>query len=413
VANEALTAEIITIGNEILSGLTVNTNASAISLGLESSGVPVRRSITVGDDAADLEEAFLAARESVIVVTGGLGPTHDDITRSVFCDVFGMGLRQDADVLEHLNRLFEARGRELTERNIDQANVPDRATALMNPIGTAPGIHFEGSGRHWFLLPGVPREMAGLLRDEVLPRLAAVSGGSGTVRRDLHVVGLPESNLMDLIDGIDGLESVASLPDARGEVNLRITVRSVTDRDSWSELDRIERALRERLGANIFGTDDDTLEAVVGESLRERGMTLALAESCTGGLVASRITDVPGSSEYFVSSIVAYANAAKVEYLDVPTDLITDHGAVSCEVARAMAVGARNRSCADVALSLTGVAGPGGGTPDKPAGLVVIALAHADGVDASEFRFGSERALNKARASQAALDMLRRHLLTL
>ncbi len=410
---ERLPAEIVTVGNEILSGRTVDTNAAEISQGLDVLGIPVARVTTVGDDADDLAASFAAAaaRARVVIVTGGLGPTHDDITRRVFCDFFGMGLRHDTDVLANIERLFERRGRTLTDRNIDQANVPERAEALMNPIGTAPGVYLEDGDRHWFVLPGVPREMRGLLAAEVMPRLKRLAGAMAIARRDLYVVGLPESRLMDRIAGVDGLESVASLPDEKGEVTLRISVAAEIEDAARARADAIEAALRERLGERIYGADGDTLESVVGGLLRAAGSTIAVAESCTGGLLASRLTDVPGSSDYFTMGLVTYANQAKIALLGVPRGKLERRGAVSKEVAVAMARGARSQAKSDLSVALTGIAGPGGGTAEKPVGLVHIALAHADGEDAAEFRFGAERLVNKQRAVQTALDMVRRHLL--
>ena len=406
-------AEVITIGNEVLSGQTLNTNAASIAQRLDELGLPVEWVTTVGDNAHHLRGAFETAweRARVTILTGGLGPTHDDITRTVFCEAFGRSLRQDEAVLDHIRHLFAARGRELTERNIDQARVPDRTEVLMNRWGTAPGVYMSEPGRHWFMLPGVPHEMNGLLESEVLPRLARLTGRQAIVRRELHVVGLPESYLMDRIDGIDGLESVASLPDSKGEVNLRICTTAPTREHAETQAARIEAALRDRLGTNIYGTGDETLEGVVGTILRERGMTIAVAESCTGGLVASRLTDVSGSSAYFMQGVVAYSNDAKTALLDVASELIAAHGAVSEQVARAMARGMRRRARTDIALGLTGIAGPTGGTPEKPVGLVYIALASEEGEEVQSHRFGAVRLITKQRAAQTALDTVRRYLL--
>ena len=265
--------------------------------------------------------------------------------------------------------------------------------------------------RHWFMLPGVPREMNGLLEHEVLPRLARLTGRHAIARRELRVVGLPESHLMDRIDGVDGLESVASLPDAKGEVHLRVCVTAPTVEEAEGQAARIEAALRGRLGEYVYGAGEDTLEAVVGRLLQERGLTISVAESCTGGLVASRLTDVSGSSACFMQGIVAYSNEAKTALLKVPPGLISAHGAVSEEVARAMARGMRGSADTDIAVSLTGIAGPTGGTPEKPVGLVYVALADDAGEEVRSFRFGSDRQMNKQRAAQAALDMVRRYLL--
>jgi len=413
VTGPALSAEIITIGDEVLTGHTVNTNAAKIARRLGEVGISVEWVTTVGDVAETVHEAFRAAwnRAQVIVTTGGLGPTHDDITRRVFCEVFDRRLVRSEPVLENIRELFARRGRTITPRNVDQANVPTGTEVMMNRWGTAPGIYLAEAGRHWFMLPGVPREMEGLLEHEVLPRLLRIIGDRVILRRELHVVGLPESWLMDRIDGIPGLESVASLPDLKGEVTLRITVAAANRAEAQAELERLDAALRERLGRFVYGVDGESLEGVVGKLLLAKGQTIALAESCTGGLVASRLTDVPGSSAYVMLGVVAYSNAAKESVLGVPHDLIVAHGAVSEQVARAMAEGARRLAGVDLALALTGIAGPTGGTSEKPVGLVWIALAHAEGTEVRRFQFGDERILNKQRSAQTALDMVRRHLL--
>jgi len=411
---QELPAEIITIGNEVLSGHTVNTNAAKIARRLGELGIAVNWTTTVGDVAEHMREAFQAAwnRAQVIVTTGGLGPTHDDITRSVFCEVFSRTLVRDEMVLQNIKELFTRRGRTLTERNIDQAMVPTHTEVMMNRWGTAPGIYVNEDGRHWFMLPGVPREMEGLLEHEVVPRLLRAVGERAIVRRELHVVGVPESHLMDRIDGIPGLEQVASLPDStKGEVTLRITVAGNERATAEAEVARLEGALRERVGEAIYGLDDETLEGVVGRLLTERGMTISLAESCTGGLVATRVTDVSGSSNYFRLAVVAYSNAAKEMLLGVPHDLIVEHGAVSEPVAKAMAEGVRRIGKTDIGVGITGIAGPTGGTAEKPVGLTYIALSYEGGTKGEKFLFGGDRQMNRWRAATAVLDMVRRHFL--
>lgn len=412
--HDTVPAEIITIGNEVLSGHTVNTNAAKIARRLGELGIAVNWTTTVGDVAEHMREAFQAAwnRAQVIVTTGGLGPTHDDITRSVFCEVFSRTLVRDEIVLQNIKELFTRRGRTLTERNIDQAMVPTHTEVMMNRWGTAPGIYLNEDGRHWFMLPGVPREMEGLLEHEVVLRLLRAVGERAIVRRELHVVGVPESHLMDRIDGIPGLEQVASLPDStKGEVTLRITVAGNERAAAEAEVARLEGALRERVGEAIYGLDDETLEGVVGRLLTERGMTISLAESCTGGLVATRLTDVSGSSNYFRLAVVAYSNAAKEMLLGVPHDLIVEHGAVSEPVAKAMAEGVRRIGKTDIGVGVTGIAGPTGGTAEKPVGLTYIALSYEGGTEGEKFLFGGDRQMNRWRAATAVLDMVRRHFL--
>jgi len=406
-------AEIITVGNEVLSGRTVNTNAAFVASELERVGVSVAWVTTVGDVSAHIRDAFLRAweRANVVIVTGGLGPTHDDVTRSVFCEVFARGLRRDEAVLQNIRSLFAARGRPVTPRNEEQALVPEGTEVVQNRWGTAPGIHWTENGKHWFLLPGVPREMQNLLTHEVLPRLRGLPGARTVVRRELHVVGVPESYLMDRIADITGIEQVASLPDSKGEVCLRVTVASESYDEAHARCARIVSDLEARLGDAIYGYDGDTLEAVVGRLLAERNMTIAVAESCTGGLVTSRLTDVPGSSRYLVSAVVAYANAAKTDFLGVPLSTLAAHGAVSAETAAAMASGIRNRSQADLGVAVTGIAGPGGGSPEKPVGLVYLAVADREGIEVVRELFGDDRLLTKARTAEAALALVRKRLL--
>jgi len=412
--SEHLIAEIITIGNEVLAGRTLNTNAANISQMLDDIGVDVRWVTTCGDNRDDVTAAFRNAwdRAKIVIVTGGLGPTHDDITVKVFCEFFNRGIVRSEAVLRHLEDMFQRRGRELTERNRTQADVPTDTEVLMNNAGTAPGIYLNEQDHHWFLLPGVPREMKQLTEDEVLPHLKRIVGDGVVVRRDIHVIGWPESNLMDVILDVPHIESVASLPDERGEVVLRISVAGDTRTDAEQRVEEVRRCFNEKLGLDIYGVDDETLESVVGRLLREQRKTIAVAESVTSGLVGDRITDVPGSSDYFLGGIIAYSNDAKVELLDVPRELIRDYGAVSDQVARAMAEGARNRFGADIAVSLTGIAGPGGGSDEKPVGLVYIGLAWEGGAEANAYRLGDRRALVKQRAAQTALDVVRRHLLS-
>lgn len=411
--SEHFIAELITIGNEVLAGRTLNTNAADMSRMLDDIGVDVRWVTTCADNRDDVMVAFQNAwdRAKIVIVTGGLGPTHDDITIKVFCEFFNRGIVRSEPVLRRLEEMFQRRGRELTNRNRMQADVPTDTEVLMNNAGTAPGIYLNEQDHHWFLLPGVPREMKQLMDDAVLPRLTVIVGESAIVRRDIHVIGWPESNLMDAILDVPGIESVASLPDERGEVVLRISVTSDTRTQAEQHVEKVRQCFSEKLGLDIYGIDDETLESVVGRLLRDQRKTIAIAESVTSGLVGDRITDVPGSSDYFLGGVIAYSNDAKIDLLCVPRELIRDHGAVSEEVARAMAEGARNRFGADIAVSLTGIAGPGGGSEEKPVGLVYIGLAWDGGSEAKAYHFGDRRAIVKQRAAQTALDVVRRHLL--
>jgi nicotinamide-nucleotide amidase len=289
--------------------------------------------------------------------------------------------------------------------------VPEGADVLMNRWGTAPGVHLDDGGTHWFMLPGVPREMKNLMGDAVLPRLEGTTRGSAVVRRELHVVGIAESNLMDQIADIAGIEQVASLPDARGEVSLRITFSADLRDEAEAECRAIETRLRARLGTAVYGTDEESLESVVGGLLLRERMSIAVAESCTGGLVTSRLTDVPGSSAYVLASIVAYSNEAKQQLLGVPGATLRAFGAVSEETAAAMATGVRKLVQASLGLSITGIAGPSGGSSLKPVGLVYIAVADQRGTSVSQHLFGDDRLLTKQRAAQIALDTVRRRIM--
>ncbi|MDP6125134.1 MAG: competence/damage-inducible protein A [Candidatus Latescibacteria bacterium] len=407
-------AELISIGNELLSGYTVNTNAAWMGDRLSTIGIEVVWGTVIGDDADELSDAFERAwgRAGLTIVTGGLGPTHDDITRSVFCDVFDRSLVADPTVLAHIEELFRQRGREITPSNTDQANVPKDTDVLFNDWGTAPGFWHTDDIRHFVVLPGVPREMKALMQERVLPRLEGICDGGAIVNRTLRTSGIPESILNERLHGMDGLEMVASLPSPTGTL-LRATVKSQDRAAADERADEIVRQIEARAAMWIVSHTDEPVESIVGRELCSRHLSVATAESCTGGLVTSRLTDVAGSSNYVLGGDIVYSNDEKVRRLGVRESNLAIFGAVSGQVAREMSEGVRVASSADVGLAVTGIAGPSAGTATKPVGTVYMALSHKSGIVTERHQFGAnnDRKENKERSAHAVLDMLRRWLL--
>ncbi len=406
-----LNAEVITIGNEILSGRVVDSNSAFIGARLSGIGIPVAWITSVGDDRDRIAQAFeqAMARAEVVIVTGGLGPTHDDMTKHVFADWFGRKLVMNEKVLEQVRERFAHRGIEMPSSNVDQAMVPKGVEALENRWGTAPGLHLEEAGKHMFLLPGVPREMKGLLEQCVIPILKRSGLGRPIIQHTLRTTGISESALYERLKELRDIDCLAFLPGLAG-VDLNITVQGDEERVVQKQVEGMVSEIRGRVEAFLYGEGEETIEAVVGKILMAKGWRMAVAESCTGGLIASRITDVPGSSDYFERGIVAYSDRAKVELLGVPGNLIAAHGAVSAPVAEAMAEGVRMRSNVDISLSVTGIAGPAGGTEEKPVGLVFMGISTAKNTFSQKFQFGNERWVNKQRTAQGGLDLIRRVL---
>ncbi len=413
-----MTAEIISIGDELLIGQVVNSNQAFIAEELNKAGVAVGRMTTIGDHEATIMDAFRKAfsEHDAVIVTGGLGPTHDDLTRPAVCTFFNTDLVVDAEALENIKRLFERRGFPATSRNEDQARVPRGCTVLQNRHGTAPGYLFQRDGKLFIVMPGVPFEMKAMMEEYVISLIKQKSGGTVILHRTLKTTGIAESRLADLVGPTDsyfspaeGL-SLAFLPGPLG-VRLRITARAEDSAAAEKLISRVESALRQRAGRYIYGVGDEELEHVLGKLLKQRKMTIAVAESCTGGLIADRITNVPGSSEYFERGLVVYSNTSKTSELGVPAELFKTVGAVSREVAEAMAFGVRTKANTDIGLSTTGIAGPTGVTPKKPVGLVWIGYSDKRGTLALKFNFGDDRRRVKERAAQAALELVRRKLL--
>ncbi|MEE2709730.1 MAG: competence/damage-inducible protein A [Gemmatimonadota bacterium] len=406
-----LSAEIITIGDEILYGSIVDSNAAHMGQCLTGLGIQPAWFTTVGDDRGHIRHALELgiSRADVILVTGGLGPTHDDITKDVIAEVAGKRLIFHQDLLDQIEVMFTERGIDMPESNRVQAFVPEGATVLDNPIGTAPGFVVSSGRTSIFVMPGVPREMVKMMEEQVKPILQEREGGQVILHRMIKTSGIGESHLSEYVENVIAAArdiKVASLPQATG-VMLRLTAHAPTLEEAEMRIASLEADIFDRAGAFIYGTDDDTMEQVVGRLLTDRNATIAVAESCTGGLIADKLTDVSGSSEYFDRSMVTYSNEAKIEHLGVPEKTLRDHGAVSLETAAAMAEGIRRISKTTFGLSTTGVAGPTGATDTKPVGLVCIGLACEDGVITREFRFSMDRRNNKMRAMLAALNMVR------
>jgi nicotinamide-nucleotide amidase len=408
-------AAIVSTGDELVTGRTVDTNAGFIADKLFTLGVDVVAVLVVGDHGDRLRWAWGEALDlaDVVIATGGLGPTADDLTTETIAAMFARPLRSDPEVAERIRQLFALFNRPMPENNLKQALFPEGAVVVPNPLGTAPGYRLSvergGRTRHIVVLPGVPREMKPMMTDTVLPWVASLAGDEAIGHRTFQTFGISESGLDEAIAEIPG-EGRWSFRANFPEVSVRVTVRG---RDVESRLDGFAREVYARIGHYVYAEGDTNMESTVGRLLADRGATVGLAESCTGGLVAHRLTNVPGSSSYFRGGISAYANSAKEQLLGVPRALLEAHGAVSEEVAGAMAEGARRALGTDVAVAITGVAGPDGGTPEKPVGTVCFGLA-ADGVKVTRrYQLWGNREWVKLLSSQIALDWLRRHVLGL
>jgi len=417
-------AELIFVGTELLLGEILNTNASFISRHLAALGIDVYHQQVVGDNAGRLERVLREAleRSDVVITSGGLGPTMDDITREVAAAVAGRPLELNQDVLAALQAFFARRGRPMPENNRRQAMVPRGATVLPNDRGTAPGLIIPAPGDKAIIaLPGPPNELCPMFEQQVIPYLTKRLGGAPLtlVTRTLRFVDIGESTVEDVLkDLIRNQTDPSVAPYAKlGEVHLRLATKAPDRATGLARIAQVENEIRRRLGKHMYGTDETRLEEAVGQLLLQRGMSVALAESCTGGLVAKRITDIPGSSAYFGAGFVTYSNEAKERFLGVPRQLLEQHGAVSEPVVRAMAEGALERSGADVAVAISGIAGPSGGTPEKPVGTVWFGLAArgGGGLPAGTWAFvqhlyGSREDIRE-RSATAALAALRRYLL--
>lgn len=414
----ALAVELVTIGDELLLGFTIDTNAAHLARTLAGVGGRIVRRASVGDDAAVIAAAVREAldRTGAVITTGGLGPTADDMTREAIAGIFGRRLVLDAALLADLEARWQKRfNHPLPPSNRQQVMIPEGAEVLPNRHGSAPGIWLEDAAGRWVaMLPGVPREMRGMLADTLLPRLQGrLAGAAQVVRsRTVRTVGIAESALADRLGAlartVEGLP-LAYLPGAEG-VDLRVTAPRLPPDEADARLGAAVEALRARVGAYVYGEEDADLAALVVQGCRVRGWTVAVAESCTGGMLGMRLTAVPGASDVVQGGVIAYANAVKVRELGVPTATLEAEGAVSEAVARAMASAVRARCEATVGIAITGIAGPGGGTPDKPVGTVWVAVDVAGQVQAARAVFPGDRHEIRYRAAQAALDRVRRAL---
>ncbi|HLZ91585.1 MAG TPA: competence/damage-inducible protein A [Candidatus Acidoferrum sp.] len=408
-------AEIIAVGSELLTPDRLDTNSLFLTEELNTIGIEVVRKTVVGDNRELLAEAFRDAlnRVPLIISSGGLGPTEDDLTRETVADLLSRKLRRNDAILRYIEGRFRRLGREMPEVNARQAMVPEGAEILENSRGTAPGLWLEDSGRAVVLLPGPPRELKPLFREQVLPRLERRASGVRLHSRELRVTGLGESHVEQRILPIYKRfpEVQTTILAAPGETQIHLRFWTEDAAHAKKTLDEIVRGFEIALADRIFSQDGRALDEVVAEQLTLNSATIAAAESCTGGLLAQRLTSVSGSSSYFLGGVVCYSNELKTAWADVPAELIAAKGAVSPEVAVALAEGIRRRVGSTLGLGITGIAGPGGGSDEKPVGTVHVAMSHAAGIKERAARFPGDRESIRWQASQLALDLVRVHFL--
>jgi nicotinamide-nucleotide amidase len=402
---------IVSIGNELLNGHTTDTNCPYICSRLLSIGIPVVSVYTVGDDIKQIVRSFKRAAEDadIIIVTGGLGPTDDDITRQAFAELLGVKLQLKPALLRDIRKYFSDRGLPMPEKNAIQACVPKGASALENPFGTAPGIFARMEKKLFFAMPGVPVEMKEMLEKSILPRLKQKDSVSFTVVKKVRCFGAGESALAEKLGDLlaRGRNPLINITVSSGVITLHVVASARTKKQAEQMAKKDVNHLRSLLGNLIFGVDEQTLPEVVGERLARNRKTVTVAESCTGGLLTKLITDVPGASEYFTHGWITYSNKAKTELLGVPKKLIEKHGAVSEQVASAMAIAARQKAKSDFAVAITGIAGPAGGSKQKPVGLVYISVCDRNDCQTKKCLFSYTRDLIRTRAALTALNMLR------
>src|SRR5215208_14841 len=409
-------AEIVTIGTEMLLGDLVDTNTAWLSARLATLGVGVYRHTTVGDNRDRIAEALkeAALRAALVITTGGLGPTSDDLTNECLADVTGREMVEYPEARAHVDEMFRRFGREPTANNYRQALFPEGTKLIPNPLGTAMGALLEADDTIFATLPGVPSEMKGMFDETLEPLIRERTHGS-IISRTLWFAGIGESALAEKVqDFLDASDPTVAPLAGQGKVRLRITTRAATQEEAEKRIAPVEREILSRLGDYYFGEDDETLESAVGRLLKERGETLALAESCTGGLLAKRLTDMPGSSAYLMEGFVTYSNESKERLLGVPHELLVEHGAVSEPVAHAMSEGVREKAGTDYGLSVTGVAGPDGGTEEKPVGLVFVGISDEEGTTVERLNlsaFRRSREVIRERSANRAFDLLRHRIL--
>jgi nicotinamide-nucleotide amidase len=408
-------AEIIAVGSELLTPDRLDTNSLFLTEELNKLGIEVVRKTVVGDNRDLLSEAFHGAlnRVPLVISSGGLGPTEDDLTRETVAELLKRKLRRNDEILRFIEGRFRSMNREMPEVNVRQAMVPEGAEILENSLGTAPGLWLDHEGHFVVLLPGPPRELKPLFREQVLPRLERRVSGVRMFHREIRVTGLGESHVEQRIMGIYKrfLEVNTTVLAAPGETQVHLRIWTDNAEHAKKTLDEIVKGFEIALADRIFSQDGSSLEEVIAAELTLHNATISAAESCTGGLLAQRLTSIPGSSSYFLGGVVCYSNELKTAWTGVPSELIQTKGAVSTEVAVALAEGIRRRVGSTFGVGITGVAGPSGGTEEKPVGTVHIALAHAGGVTERGKRFPGDRESIRWQASQVALDLVRVHFL--
>ncbi|MDQ7096084.1 competence/damage-inducible protein A [Desulfosporosinus sp. PR] len=411
-------AEIVATGTELLLGETLNTSAHYLTGKLSSLGIEVDYHTTVGDNSERLEQVLRQAidRSDLLVTTGGLGPTADDLTKELVAKVLNLPMELDQTSLQQIVQFFGRRKAPMPSSNEKQAYFPKGSKILPNPIGTAPGAIIEKSGKTVIILPGPPFEMKPMFDDYVWPELQRIVGPDSERmnERVLKVFGIGESAIEEVLGGLMHLADVSiALLAKRAEMHIRLVARG-TEATSGIAVDSLKHAedeIRRRLGDKVFGRDEETMLGIVGQTLKKNQLTLATAESCTGGLLGATLTQEPGSSEFYLGGVVSYSNSLKQQLLGVKEKTLNQFGAVSEEVAREMAEGIRSKSGSDLAISTTGIAGPGGGSSSKPVGLVYIGIASPEGVYARKFQFYGERESVRQLTVQAALNGIRLHML--
>lgn len=414
-------SKIISIGDEILIGQIINSNAAYISEKLYSIGLPVKQIISIGDIESDLITALYDSLNNfeVTIITGGLGPTHDDITKPVLTKFFNDELVLNENVLENVKNIFHSRGYNMPSVNVEQAMIPKSCNIIWNPNGTAPGMSFEKEGRFIISLPGVPFEMMEMMNNSVIPMLHEKFKNQINYvlkSKTFLTFGLGETFLSEMIGDekeITGANNkMAYLPSAVG-VRLRVDVKADSEEDATIELQKIEGKLRSKVGDYIFGINEDKLEKIVGEILLKNSLTVSFAESCTGGVLSGKLSDIPGSSGYFKGGVVCYSNESKISIVGVRESTINNHGAVSKETASELAENVRLKMNSDIGISITGIAGPAGGSEEKPVGLVWIGYSDGKETFTKKYLFGENRERTRLRSATAALDIIRRKLLNL
>jgi nicotinamide-nucleotide amidase len=408
-------AEIIAIGSELLTPYRLDTNSLFLTDGLNQVGIRVVHKAVVGDSLDDMRASFRQAldRADLVLACGGLGPTDDDRTREAVADLLSRKLELNEGVLRHIQELFRRFGRVMPEINRRQAMVPEGATVIPNPRGSAPGLWIEASGHIVILLPGVPAELRAMFEQEIRPRLTRLGHDERLFTRDLRITGLPESEVEQRVSPLYALypDTETTILASPPGIQLHPRVWSRDPAKANQILDEMVKRMALALGEHLYSTDGEAMEEVVARALTENRATIAVAESCTGGLLAERLTNIPGSSVYFLGGVVCYSNELKSALVDVPAELIESKGAVSPEVALALADGIRKRTGATIGVGVTGIAGPGGGTPEKPVGLVHIGIADERGPRERRFQFPGDRERIRMHASQTALDSVRRYFL--